>query len=69
VSVLPTLSAQPINLKNGFVIVAPSVSAPMRETAARMLTEEIVRRTSLTLKTTTAWPKSIGMTPIKVLYL
>jgi hypothetical protein len=67
VSVLPTLSAQPINLKNGFVIVAPSVSAPMRETAARMLTEEIVKRTSLTLKTTTAWPKTNSVTIALVL--
>jgi len=62
-----TLYAQPISLKNGSVLVAPSVPSPMKETAARMLAEEIAKRTNLTLKTATAWPKTNAITVALVL--
>ncbi|RDB07485.1 hypothetical protein [Runella aurantiaca] len=62
-----TLNAQPISLKNATIIVAPSVPSPMKETAARMLTEEIAKRTNITLKTATAWPKTNAITVALVL--
>ncbi|GAB3330712.1 hypothetical protein GCM10027299_35810 [Larkinella ripae] len=46
------LAAQPINFKNAAILVAPSVPAPMRTTAPQMLTEEIAKRTQITLKQT-----------------
>ncbi len=62
-----TLNAQPISLKNATVLVAPSVPSPMKETAARMLTEEIAKRTNLTLKTAANWPKTNALTVALVL--
>ncbi|MEZ4901430.1 MAG: hypothetical protein R2822_06555 [Spirosomataceae bacterium] len=53
---LLNLKAQPINLKNAQVLVSSTISTPMNETAVRVLTEEIAKRTLITLKTTKAWP-------------
>lgn len=61
------LNAQSINFKNATIIVASSVPSPMKETAARMLTEEIAKRTNLTLKTVAAWPKTNALTVALVL--
>ena len=61
------LNAQSINFKNATIIVASSVPSPMKETAARMLTEEIAKRTNLTLKTIAAWPKTNALTVALVL--
>lgn len=52
-----TLWAQPQELKGAAVLVAPSVPAPMRETAPKVLREEIARRTGQTLPLATSWPK------------
>ncbi|GAB3023094.1 hypothetical protein [Spirosoma pulveris] len=52
------LLAQPINLQRAVVLVSPSVPAPMRVTAPQMLTEEIAKRTGITLKSVTDWPKT-----------
>lgn len=61
------LNAQSINFKNATIIVASSVPSPMKETTARMLTEEIAKRTNLTLKTVAAWPKTNALTVALVL--
>lgn len=50
--------AQAIDLRGANLIVSASVPSPMRETAARMLVEEIKKRTEVTLKNASAWPKS-----------
>lgn len=60
-------NAQPIHLKNATVLVAPSVPSPMRETAVRVLTEEIAKRTNITLKTAPNWPKTNAVTIALVL--
>ncbi|HAK75853.1 MAG TPA: hypothetical protein DCM71_02845, partial [Runella sp.] len=50
--------AQSLSLKNATILVSPSVPVPMRETAPKVLTEEINKRTQLLLKPATAWPKT-----------
>lgn len=57
------LTAQSINLKQAVVLVSPSIPSPMRETAPRMLREEIEKRTGVLLKTASTWPK-VGSTRI-----
>ncbi|QMW03917.1 hypothetical protein [Spirosoma foliorum] len=57
------LMAQTINLKQAVLLVSPSVPSPMRETAPRILSEEIEKRTGVLLKTTSTWPKS-GITRV-----
>ncbi|ADB42536.1 hypothetical protein [Spirosoma linguale] len=52
------LLAQPINLQRAVVLLSPSVPAPIRVTAPQMLTEEIAKRTGITLKSVTGWPKT-----------
>lgn len=54
--------AQPISVKNATLLVSPSVLSPMRETAPQMLIEEVAKRTNLTLKTSTTWPKANTLT-------
>uniref|UniRef100_UPI00313DD76E hypothetical protein n=2 Tax=Dyadobacter sp. OTU695 TaxID=3043860 RepID=UPI00313DD76E len=49
--------AQAINLKNATWLISPNVSSPMRETAPAVLSEEIAKRTGITLKNASAWPK------------
>lgn len=50
--------AQSLSLKNATILVSPSVLVPMRETAPRVLIEEINKRTQLLLKPAMAWPKT-----------
>lgn len=50
--------AQSIDLKNTVLVVSPSVPSPMKETAPAVLTEEIFKRTGVTVKSTMAWPKA-----------
>eukprot|EP01098_Paradermamoeba_levis_P015112 TRINITY_DN7503_c0_g1_i2.p1 TRINITY_DN7503_c0_g1~~TRINITY_DN7503_c0_g1_i2.p1 ORF type:complete len:533 (+),score=-56.00 TRINITY_DN7503_c0_g1_i2:296-1894(+) len=52
------LVAQSINLKQAVLLVSPSVPSPMRETAPRVLSEEIEKRTGVLVKTVPNWPKS-----------
>ena len=52
------LTAQPVLLKQAVIVVSPSIPSPMRETAPRMLSEEISKRTGIQLKTEANWPKS-----------
>lgn len=56
------LTAQPISLKNAVILVSPSVPSPMRTTAPQMLTEEIAKRTSATLKQVQNWPNAKTVT-------
>jgi len=56
------LHAQPIQLKNAQIIVSSTVPSPMNETVVRVLTEEIAKRTLITLKTATVWPKTNVLT-------
>ncbi|MGV3601254.1 MAG: hypothetical protein ACO1N1_08610 [Dyadobacter fermentans] len=60
-------SAQAINLKNATWIISPGVSSPMKETAPAMLTEEIQKRSGITLKNASGWPK--GNAPVIALAL
>lgn len=59
--------AQPIQLKKADILVSASIPMPMRETAPRLLREEIVKRTGLPIKTTGSWPKAGGVTIALVL--
>jgi hypothetical protein len=60
-------AAQVIGLKNAAWIVSPNVPSPMKETAPAVLTEEIAKRTGITLKNASAWPK--GSTAVIALAL
>lgn len=51
-------AGQSVNLKNAVVVVAATVPPPMRETAPRVLREEIAKRTGSALKTVETWPKA-----------
>lgn len=55
--------AQSINLKQAVILVSPSVPSPMRETAPRMLSEEMAKRTGVQVTKSAGWPKS-GITRI-----
>jgi hypothetical protein len=55
-------TAQSIDLKNASWIISSSISSPMKETAPTVLTEEIAKRTGITLKNAAAWPK--GNSPV-----
>jgi hypothetical protein len=57
VLVVPVM-AQSINLQRAVMLVSSSVPMPMRETAPRMLSEEIAKRTGSTLKNSSGWSKS-----------
>ena len=50
--------AQSISIKNANVLVSPAIPSPMKETVVRTLTEEINKRTGITLKTISASPKA-----------
>ena len=52
------LQAQPVNLKNAVILVSPNIPSPMKETAAKVLSEEIAKRTGFPEKNVAAWPKS-----------
>ncbi len=58
---LQLLLAGPVNLQKAVLIVSPSIPQPMRETAPRMLREEIAKRTATTLNQTETWPKAGGV--------
>ncbi|MHA4741880.1 hypothetical protein [Dyadobacter sp. MSC1_007] len=51
-------SAQDIILRNPVLIVSPGIPSPMKETAQQVLTEEISKRTGITLKSAGQWPKT-----------
>lgn len=55
-------AAQPIDLKTATWIISQNIPSPMKETAPAVLTEEIAKRTGMTLKNATAWPK--GNAPV-----
>ncbi len=55
--------AQPVNLKSAVIQVSASIPSPMRETAPKVLSEEIAKRTDLQIKTANAWPK-LGISTI-----
>lgn len=61
-----TTYGQSLSLKNATIVVSPSVPVPMRETAPRVLSEEVAKRTQLLLKVANAWPKT-GVTVAMVL--
>nr|WP_293839248.1 hypothetical protein [uncultured Arsenicibacter sp.] len=58
---LQILLAGPVNLQKAVLLVSPSIPQPMRETAPRMLREEIAKRTATTLKQAETWPKTGGV--------
>jgi hypothetical protein len=49
--------AQTVNLKNTVIQVSAGIPSPMRETAAKVLSEEIRKRTDLAIKKVVSWPK------------
>jgi hypothetical protein len=53
-----SVHAQSVNLKNSVLIVSESIPMPMRETAGKVLAEEILKRTNLAVNTSQAWPKA-----------
>ena len=55
-------AAQPVDLKTATWIISQNIPSPMKETAPAVLTEEIAKRTGMTLKNATAWPK--GNAPV-----
>ena len=57
-SLFLNVSAQPVVLKNAVIQVSPNIPSPMQETAPKVLSEEIAKRTDVILKKITAWPKS-----------
>lgn len=50
--------AQPIQLKQAVMLVSSSIALPMRETAPRMLREEIQKRTGVVVSQQSGWPKN-----------
>lgn len=56
--ILPAHSVSAADLRKASIFVAPSVLSPMKETAPMVLSEEIQKRTNISLKTTGSWPKS-----------
>lgn len=55
-------AAQPVDLKTATWIISQNIPSPMKETTPAVLTEEIAKRTGMTLKNATAWPK--GNAPV-----
>ncbi|HWV29937.1 MAG TPA: hypothetical protein VN038_09805 [Dyadobacter sp.] len=55
-------AAQSIDLRNATWLISPSIASPMKETAPAVLTEEIAKRTGITLKNAADWPK--GNAPV-----
>ncbi|MDQ6477263.1 hypothetical protein [Dyadobacter sp. LHD-138] len=55
---LNPLTAQSLSFKNAVIIVSPNVTSPMKETAAKVLSEEISKRSGSALPIVGAWPKS-----------
>lgn len=49
---------QAADLRKAAIMVSASVPSPMKETAAEVLTEEIQKRTGISLKTAATWPKA-----------
>lgn len=49
------LAAQSINFQRAVVLVSPSIPMPMRETAPQLLSEEVAKRTGITLKNVANW--------------
>jgi hypothetical protein len=50
--------AQPIDLSKAGIIASAKISSPVRETAIRILQEEVAKRTSIKLPLTSSWEKS-----------
>ena len=55
-----TGSARATDLAKASLVVSPSIPSPMKETAVQVLTEEIQKRTGISLKHTATWPKASG---------
>ena len=51
-------NAQPVQLKNPVLLVSAKIPSPMKETAVKVLSEEIAKRTDLLIKNSPTWPKS-----------
>jgi hypothetical protein len=47
-----------VDLRKASVLVSPSIPSPMKETAPTVLIEEIHKRSNITLKSVSSWPKS-----------
>ncbi len=58
--VMLTGSARATDLAKASLLVSPSIPSPMKETAAQVLTEEVRKRTGISLKQAAAWPKASG---------
>ncbi|MBD2700247.1 hypothetical protein IC229_06350 [Spirosoma sp. BT702] len=65
VTISPAM-AQSISLQRAVMLVSPSIPLPMRETAPQMLSEEIAKRTGVTLKTSLNWSKT---NPVNVAFV
>lgn len=63
---LPSM-AHRLPLTNATVMISPAIQEPMRQTAPRVLIEEIQQRTSLTLSVSAVWPRP--STPVIALVL
>ncbi|QHV98750.1 hypothetical protein [Spirosoma endbachense] len=56
------LAAQSINFQRAVMLVSPSIPMPMRETAPHLLSEEVAKRTGITLKNAPGWPAGKSVT-------
>lgn len=52
------LTAQPADLSKASIIASEKISSPVRETAIRILQEEVAQRTSINLPLTSKWGKN-----------
>ncbi len=52
------LSAQNIDLSKAEILASPGISSPVRETAIRVLQEEVAKRTAINLPLATGWGKN-----------
>ena len=50
-----TAAAQPIDLTHAVMLSSPGIKSPVRETAMRVLSEEVQKRTNLLWKEATKW--------------
>ncbi len=58
--IMLTGGAGATDLRKASLVVSSSIPSPMKETAAQVLTEEIQKRTGISLKHATTWPKASG---------
>ncbi len=58
--VVLTGAASATDLKKASVVVSSSIPSPMKETALQVLTEEVQKRTGISLKQAATWPKASG---------